>query len=72
MNIEENVIDNIMDFHGDIDKMLPEGYFPKSINNCLNIDNWRLLWKSGKRKQRKNLSFKYYNRYWYKENMESF
>ena len=25
-----NVIDKIMDFHGDIDKMLPEGYFPKS------------------------------------------
>ena len=48
MNIEENVIDNIMDFHGDIDKMLPEGYFPKSIKNCLKIDNWRLLWKSEK------------------------
>ena len=33
MNIEEYVIDNITDFHGDIDKMLPEGYFPKSIKN---------------------------------------
>ena len=31
MNIEENVIDNIMDFHGDIDKMLPEGNFPENI-----------------------------------------
>ncbi len=42
MNIEENVIDNIMDFHGDIDKMLPEGYFPKSVKNCLRIKNWRI------------------------------
>jgi len=24
MNIEESIINNIMDFHGDIDKMLPE------------------------------------------------
>ena len=48
MNIEEHIVNNIMDFHGDIDKMLPEGYFPKSIKNCLKIDNWRLLWKSEK------------------------
>ena len=46
MNIEENVVDNIMDFHGDIDKMLPEWYFPKSIKNCLKIDNWRRMTKS--------------------------
>ena len=46
MNIEENVIDNIMDFHGDIDKMLPEGYFPKSIKKCLKIDNWGRMIKS--------------------------
>ena len=46
MNIEENVIDNIMDFHGDIDKMLPEGYFPKSIKKCLKIDNWLCMIKS--------------------------
>ena len=35
MNIEENIINNSMDYHGDIDKMLPEGYFPKSIKKCL-------------------------------------
>ena len=29
MNIEEHIINNIMDFHGDIDKMLPEGRYPK-------------------------------------------
>ena len=46
MGFLENVIDNIMDFHGDIDKMLPEGYFPKSIKNCLKIDNWRRMIKS--------------------------
>ena len=45
MNIEENVIDSIMDFHGDIDKMLPKGYFPKSIKNCLRIKNWRIEFK---------------------------
>ena len=33
MGFLENVIDNIMDFHGDIDKMLPDGYFPKSVKN---------------------------------------
>jgi len=33
MNIEENIIKNMMDYHRDIDKMLPEGYFPKSIKN---------------------------------------
>ena len=31
MNIEENIVNNIMDYHGDIDKMLPEGNFPESI-----------------------------------------
>ncbi len=31
MNIEENVIDNIMDFHRDINKMLPKGNFPENI-----------------------------------------
>ena len=46
MGFLENVIDNIMDFHGDIDKMLPEGYFPKSIKNCLKINNWRRMIKS--------------------------
>ena len=33
MNIEENIVNNIMDYHGDIDKMLPEGHFPESIKN---------------------------------------
>ena len=46
MSIEENVIDNIMDFHRDIDKMLPEGYFRKSIKKCLKIDNWGRMIKS--------------------------
>ena len=46
MNIEENIVNNIMDFHGDIDKMLPEGYFPKSIKKCLKIDNWVRMIKS--------------------------
>ena len=46
MNIEENIVNNIMDFHGDIDKMLPEGYFPKSIKKCLKIDNWERMIKS--------------------------
>ena len=46
MNIEENIVNNIMDFHGDIDKMLPEGYFPKSIKKCLKIDNWGRMIKS--------------------------
>ena len=31
MNIEENIVNNIMDYHGDIDKMLPEGNFPENI-----------------------------------------
>ena len=42
MNIEENVIDNIIDFHGDIDKMLPEGNFPENIKRCMRTDNWVL------------------------------
>ena len=33
MNIEENIVNIIMDFHGDIDKMLPEGRYPKKIKN---------------------------------------
>ena len=46
MNIEENIINNIMDYHGDIDKMLPDGYFPKSVKKCLKIDNWERMIKS--------------------------
>ena len=45
MNIEENVVDNIMDFHGDIDKMLPEGNFPESIKRCMRLNNWELTKK---------------------------
>ena len=40
MNIEENVIDNIMDYHGDIDNMLPEGNFPESIKRCMRMNDW--------------------------------
>ena len=42
MNIEENIINNIMDYHGDIDKMLPEGNFPESIKRCMRMNNWEL------------------------------
>ena len=42
MGFLENVIDNIMDFHGDIDKMLPEGNFPESIKRCMRMNNWEL------------------------------
>ena len=42
MNIEENIINNIMDYHGDIDKMLPEGNFPENIKRCMRMDNWEL------------------------------
>ena len=31
-----------MDYHGDIDKMLPEGNFPESIKRCMRMDNWEL------------------------------
>ena len=30
---EENLISKIMEYHGDIDKMLPEGRYPKKIKN---------------------------------------
>ena len=42
MNIEENIVNNIMDYHGDIDKMLPEGNFPENIKRCMRMDNWKL------------------------------
>ena len=42
MNIEENIINNIIDFHRDIDKMLPEGNFPENIKRCMRMDNWEL------------------------------
>ena len=42
MNIEENIVNNIMDYHGDIDKMLPEGNFPESIKRCMRMNNWVL------------------------------
>ena len=42
MNIEEHIINNIIDYHGDIDKMLPEGNIPESIQICLRMDNWEL------------------------------
>ena len=42
MNIEENIINHIMDFHGDIYKMLPEGKFPESIKRCMRMNNWEL------------------------------
>ena len=29
IKIEENIIGIIMEYHGDIDKMLPEGRYPK-------------------------------------------
>ena len=31
LKIEENLISKIMEYHGDIDKMLPEGRYPKKI-----------------------------------------
>ena len=31
LKIEENLISKIMEYHGDIDKMLPEGRYPKEI-----------------------------------------
>ena len=42
MNIEETIINNIMDYHGDIYKMLPEGKFPENIKKCMRMDNWEL------------------------------
>ena len=42
MNIEENIVNNSMDYHGDIDKMLPEGNFPESIKSCMRMNNWVL------------------------------
>ena len=33
IKIEENIIGIIMEYHGDIDKMLPEGRYPKKIKN---------------------------------------
>ena len=42
MNIEENIVNNIMDYHGDIYKMLPEWNFPENIKRCLRMDNWGL------------------------------
>ena len=42
MNIEENIVNNIMDYHGDIDKMLPEGNFPENIKRCMRMGNWKL------------------------------
>ena len=42
MNIEENIVNNIMDYHGDIDKMLPEGNFPENIKRCMRMGNWEL------------------------------
>ena len=41
----ENVIDNIMDFHGDIDKVCPKGCFHKARKNCLRIITWRIQFK---------------------------
>ena len=33
LKIEENLISKIMEYHGDIDKMLPEGRYPKKIKS---------------------------------------
>ena len=41
-NIEENSSNNIMDYHGDIDKMLPAGNFPENIKRCMRMGNWEL------------------------------
>ena len=38
MNIEENIINNIMDYHGDIDEM----NFPENIKRCMRMGNWKL------------------------------
>ena len=35
MNVEENIINKIMDYHGDIYKMLPEGKYPESVKRCM-------------------------------------
>ena len=40
LKIEENLISKIMEYHGDIDKMLPEGRYPEK--KCIRIDNWVL------------------------------
>ena len=34
IKIEENIIGIIMEYHGDIDEMLPEGSYPKKIKNA--------------------------------------
>ena len=42
IKIEENLIGKIMEYHGDIDKMLPEGRYPKKVKKCMRMDNWVL------------------------------
>ena len=42
MGITENVVDNIMSYHGGLDAMLPEQYTPEDIKSCLRKDNWKL------------------------------
>ena len=31
-----------MDFHGDINKMLPKGKVPDKNKKCMRMDNWEL------------------------------
>ena len=44
LKIEENLISKIMEYHGDVDKMLPEGRYPKKIKNvCVLIIGFQVL-----------------------------
>ena len=42
IKIEENLIGKIMEYHGDIDELLPQGSYPKKIKKCIRTDNWVL------------------------------
>ena len=42
LKIEENLISKIMEYHGDVDKMLPEGRYQQKNKKCIRIDNWVL------------------------------
>ena len=48
MNIEEHIINKIMDYHGDIYKMLPEGEFPENKKR-MRMNNWELTKKENTR-----------------------
>ena len=58
MNIEENIVNKIMDYHGDIYKMLPEGNFPENVKRCMRMNNWELKKKENTRCG--GLSYGYY------------